>query len=135
MKLITWKDEYKLGIVDIDTQHQKMFQIINNLFARMTQSEAQNEIPAILKELTDYAEYHFATEEKYFTKFQYPAKDEHMLMHTAYKNEVAKFISKQVGNIYTLPYEIIDFLENWWINHIQNADKKYVSWFHEHGLK
>ena len=32
-------------------------------------------------------------------------------------------------------FELVDFLEDWLINHLMIVDRKYIKCFHEHGLK
>ena len=32
-------------------------------------------------------------------------------------------------------FELVDFLEDWLINHLMTVDQKYVKCFHDHGLK
>ena len=44
------------------------------------------------------------------------------------------FESKIKNNEIEISFELIDFLEDWWIYHLQNQDQKYVKCFKEHGL-
>ncbi len=102
----------------------------------MNQSKAQDEIKKILKELVNYADYHFSTEEKYFEKFNYGGATEHNLLHDKYKKKMVQFFDESessVGKI--VPFEILDFLEDWWFNHINSEDKKYTECFVSNGLK
>mgnify|MGYP000867218199 FL=1 len=68
MPLVEWKSEFSLGISEIDEQHKKILAIINKLYDLFSNKEHQDiaEIERIIKELADYAVYHFQTEEKYF---------------------------------------------------------------------
>lgn len=127
---------YNLGLEEIDPQHQKLIGIINRLYDAMQSSTEKELLGTILKELKDYADYHFSTEEKHFEEFDYKDKEEHIKSHNSYKEKIEQF-SKEFENNESnmLPFELIDFLGEWWTGHILGADRKYVECFHEHGLK
>lgn len=136
MSLFTWTQENSVKIIEIDEQHQKLFSIINGLYDLMSQNQTQDEILKIINELNNYADYHFKTEEKYFNQFNYEDSKNHILLHNSYKEKINKFIEdskKETGLL--ISYDILDFLENWWMYHINNEDKKYTECFQSHGLK
>ena len=138
MALITWKDEYALGISEIDTQHQKIVSIINQLFDMFSEHKTQDEasLTSILQELTDYADYHFSTEEKYFSLFNYPGTAGHIEMHNQYRAKIedfkAQYAAKKTEAVF---FNLTNFLQDWWIWHINNLDREYVPIFKENGLK
>jgi len=135
-ELITWGDMYKLGLEEIDPQHQKLVAIINKLYKAMQTSTEKEEMKTIFNELTDYADYHFSTEEKHFEEFDYKDKVVHTQSHEAYKAKIAQFVKDYEGGATSaLPFQLMDFLGEWWSGHILGADRKYVECFHEHGMK
>lgn len=134
-ELIPWSDVYNLGVEEIDTQHKKMIGIINKLYFAMQAATEKDELKTILKELVDYADYHFTTEEQHFKEFNYDDTVEHMKAHEAYRAKISKFSEDYYNNAIMLPFELMDFLGEWWTKHILGVDRKYVSNFHEHGLK
>lgn len=127
MQLLTWSQENSVGVAELDNQHQKMFSIINNLSDLMSKSKVQGEIDSVLDELIKYADYHFQTEENYFEKYNYENKQEHILLHNEYKEKIPQLIimSKTEGGMIA-SFAILDFLEDWWIKHINFEDKKYM---------
>lgn len=136
MPLFNWTEENSVGVGELDKQHQKLFSIVNNLYDLMTQSKAQEEISGILDELAKYADYHFKTEEKYFEQFNYENKLEHILLHKQYKEKVSQFIrDNNDGGGTVISFDILDFLEDWWLGHINNEDKRYTECFTSHGLR
>jgi hemerythrin len=54
MALITWSDEYQLGIKEIDAQHQKLVAMINTLHNAMKEGRGKDVIQPILNELLAY---------------------------------------------------------------------------------
>ncbi|MDD2822604.1 MAG: bacteriohemerythrin [Candidatus Daviesbacteria bacterium] len=132
--MIIWDKDFSVGIKEIDEQHQKLFEIINRLDDSTNAPTNTEKISEIIKELLDYSVYHFSTEEKYFKEFNYEHTEAHIKSHNLYKEKVDQFIidfKEKDGN---LPFEIINFLSNWWTAHVNGQDKLYVKCFHEHGL-
>lgn len=134
-ELITWSDRYNLGVAEIDAQHKKMIGIINKLYQAMEAFTEKEQLNAILKELNDYADYHFGTEERHFIEFEYEHSAEHIKAHNAYREKITKFSEDYYNDAVMLPFEMMDFLGEWWTKHILGIDRLYVPNFHEHGLK
>ncbi|HAT73704.1 MAG: Hemerythrin-like protein metal-binding protein [Candidatus Moranbacteria bacterium GW2011_GWF2_36_839] len=128
--ILTWQPIYSVNVVEIDEQHKKLFGILNNFFG-VIDKEDKN-IENILEELKKYAQYHFDTEEKYFKKFNYPETENHIKMHQFYVEKIAEFEKRKSDEKISL--ELRDFLKNWWLGYIQNADQKYSDFFNQKGL-
>ncbi|MDD3285030.1 MAG: bacteriohemerythrin [Patescibacteria group bacterium] len=138
MPLIEWKDEFKLGISEIDAQHQRILALINELYAMVDEKKytENNQMDHVIQELADYAIYHFSTEEKYFQLFGYEKKDEHIKIHEQYKAKIEEW--RQRYNQDKNPaifFEISEFLQNWWTWHINNTDRAYVPFLQANGVK
>jgi hemerythrin len=137
MSFISWKEEYELGISEIDEQHKKMLGIINELHDLMGQEEKadQSQIDKIIKEMADYAMYHFKTEEKYFNLFSYEDTETHMTIHSQYAQKVSEWQSRyDAEKDQAIFFEIFNYLQDWWIWHICHTDRDYVSFFKANGL-
>lgn len=138
MALITWQDEYSLGIEEIDTQHKKIVELINRLFTMFQEHKLSDAagLGTILKELSDYADYHFKTEEKYFDLFQYAKAPGHIEMHNNYRTKIAEFNAQyEADKSEAIFFNLTNFLQDWWIWHINNTDRDYAPLFKENGVK
>ena len=137
MALIEWKSEFALGVNEIDEQHQKMLSIINKLYDLFADKkhEDQGEIDKIIKEMADYAVYHFETEEKYFQLFAYEKRDEHIEIHNQYRTKIENWRERYSANKdKAIFFEISEFLQNWWTWHINNTDRDYVPFMKANGV-
>jgi hemerythrin len=134
MPLFDWKETYSVEIKELDDQHKKLFEIINRLYDEMRQSQAMDKIEPILKELSDYAAYHFKTEEDYFIKFKYEDLENHIREHLAYKQKINDYLIQAAENNRSVPFTLLDFLSTWWVNHIIGTDHHYIKCFHDHGI-
>src|SRR3989344_4665653 len=135
MALLNWVEDYSVGVKEFDEQHKKMFVIINNLYDAMHASVIDDELREFINELVSYANYHFSTEEKYFAEFDYPEKEAHIKAHDFYRAKVSEFVKEFEEHKKFLSFEILDFLEDWWLGHVITVDKKYTSFFNAHGLQ
>jgi len=137
MSLIPWNDSFALGIDEIDEQHQKMLAIINKLFDLFEDKkhEDQAEIDRIIKEMADYAVYHFQTEEKYFQLYGYKKALPHIQIHNQYRAKVEDWRRRyDTDKDKTIFFEISSFLQDWWTWHINNTDREYVPFLKANGL-
>mgnify|MGYP003418026537 FL=1 len=133
--MITWNNIYSVDVNEIDEQHQHFFKLLAELF-RAEEPGVDTKLHAhyILKELAGYAEYHFATEEKYFDLFQYEGAELHKAQHQAFKVRVGEIMAQhEAGGGDTISV-IAEFMEDWLVSHISNSDKRYVACFRAHGL-
>ena len=129
MPFIPWEDKFALGINEIDEQHKKMLSIINKLYDLFEdlKNNDQIEIDKVIKEMADYAIYHFATEEKYFAMFGYEKAEEHIQIHNQYRAKIDDWRNKyEETRDEKIFFEISSFLHDWWIWHINNTDRDYV---------
>lgn len=135
-KLFTWTKENSVGVTEIDVQHQHIFKIINDLADYIDKSKDKIEIDKILAQLVEYSTIHFGTEERYFKMFNYIYAEDHIAKHHFYNDKILEFYTKEqdFSKRDVLLNEIIRFLKEWWLSHINIEDKKYTETFHQHRL-
>jgi hemerythrin len=136
MAQIIWDDSFSVGVGLIDTQHKKLFSILNELDRAV--NEQQDEDPALLEkivfDLHAYVDFHFGEEEKYFKKFNYQQIDQHQAQHKIYEEKIQEFHNNYLSDKTGLSRDILIFLEDWIQGHIKTIDKKYTKCFNDHGL-
>jgi len=136
MAYIKWEDSFSVGVKEIDEQHQKIIEIINRLEQMYENKDFKDFVlEDTLKELSEYANYHFETEEKYFQKFAYEKTESHVAMHNNYRDKIGelkiKYLEEKKQEVF---FELSNYLHDWWLWHINNADKEYVECFQNNGL-
>jgi len=132
---IVWEDEYSVGVKLIDDQHKMFFSIINELVEAINNKIDKETITGILEQLVQYKKFHFATEERYFKEFNYENTDDHMARHREFNAHLKKIKEKNDGDMLTLSFDLVDFIEDWFVKHILNIDQQYKECFRSHGLK
>ena len=96
MALITWSEKYSMNIKEIDEQHKKLVEMINELHDAMKQAKSKETSLIIINKLAEYTQYHFSTEEKYMKQFVYSE-------YVSYKKEHEKFVGQVIN--YKKEYE------------------------------
>jgi hemerythrin len=76
--------------------------------------------------LVKYTKFHFAREEKFLPETGYPAAGPHKQQHEALTRQVLDVQKKyNAGATATLSVDVMQFLKNWLISHIQGSDQSY----------
>lgn len=135
MKKIVWKDEFSIGVRELDLQHQKIIKIINLLIDKPRMSVKSQNIASALSELTYYVSEHFLLEEQLLGENGYQDLLEHSKKHTAYSQQITDFCTEALHRNNEVPSDLLNFLTHWWTNHILNEDMKYKPFFEEKGIK
>ncbi|WP_373034492.1 bacteriohemerythrin [Sulfurimonas sp.] len=120
---VHWDDRYKLGIDAIDTQHEKLFELVNRLFDLEDSNSDKEELRKILYEFSDYMKVHFRDEEEYMASIDFPTLEEHKKLHQEIIESIAQVISTPAKlNIIKSKMRIVS--KRALIDHIMHEDTK-----------
>ena len=134
MSFIEWKDDYSVNVQEIDEQHKKLVQMINDLHEAMVSGHGQDIMRDLVNRIVEYSQVHFATEEKYMELYQFSEYEEHKKEHDVFSREANELNEKMNKFGFVLPMNVMYFLSNWLTTHILETDKKYISIFKRNGL-
>ncbi|WP_428559857.1 MAG: bacteriohemerythrin [Solidesulfovibrio sp. DCME] len=132
--ILQWDDSLAVGLREIDSQHQKLVQMICDLHEAMRSGKGKHQVEAILRELEEYAVEHFGYEEKLMEQYKYPGYLNHRKEHDKFVDQVIAFGNDFRANKAALTTEVMNFLKNWLVGHIKGTDKKYGPFFNERGV-
>lgn len=128
MALFQWNNSYSVSNEEIDTQHQKLFAIINKLAESMGMGQGRKALGKIINELNDYTVIHFGTEEKIFDIVNYPEAASHKKEHAEFVRKVSEFKEEFEQGTLCLTVVVLNFLCDWLKDHIKKCDKQYISY-------
>ncbi len=126
---IKWNNKYCVGISIIDEQHKKLFGFINKTIYAMEHSDSTEELKEELEEMFNFAQEHFETEENYMIEFDYPEYEDHYEEHYDFITKTIAYFSMVVKGDYHILNELIKYLKQWLVNHIQVCDRQYIEIF------
>ncbi len=130
-ELIHWEDRFSLGITEIDTQHQRLCELINDLFRAVRfNAYGENFIPRAILQLREYTIFHFNAEEKIFKQSSYPKSDEHQKKHDEFIHWVQTLENNYKESVIEIK-PLLKFLVEWFIDHTQRIDREYVPYLNK----
>jgi hemerythrin len=135
MALLTWSNDYSVGVKALDGQHTVLFNALNDLHDAMMKGQARTITAGLLEKLVKYTHEHFAAEEKMMAAAGYPELDRHRNRHLDLTKQVSEFVARHEKGEVTVNVHLMNFLRDWLTKHIQHEDKEYGPWLNRHGLK
>jgi hemerythrin len=124
--MFEWNPEYSVGIASIDTQHKVLFLIGRDLYIAMSSRQGKEAIGGLLDRLVRYTKSHFAYEESLLEKSDYPAIRSHQMKHDAFTDRIVQFQADYADANIGLTPELLEFLRDWLVTHIQKEDVAYT---------
>jgi methyl-accepting chemotaxis protein len=134
-ELVGWNDSFKIGISWVDDQHKVLFGLINNLYTTYGKSKSKSQLKHVLDELLDYTIYHFGNEEEVFKQINYEGTEKHLVQHKRFIDQIKSFREEFNAGDVSVALDVVHFLQDWLVTHIQRTDKAYVQAFKEHGIR
>lgn len=119
-----WKEEFALGIAEIDRQHQNLFQLFGFITESIRLKERWSHTHFGLVQLRDFARMHFSVEEALMRLFGWPDADGHELEHQYFFTRLDEIERRSLTE--NISEELITFLESWLTGHIMVTDKAYA---------
>jgi len=130
MVAMMWKDKYKIGIDEIDKQHEELFGRVSDFNQAIRSDEdwetRVNKVKETMAFMKDYVITHFNEEEAYQEEINYPYLEEHRDAHIKFKESVNNYVKifEEEGFTEEKIQEFGGKLMTWLIMHVGNMDQK-----------
>ena len=123
---LAWSEEFELGCPQIDAQHKRLFELVNNLVKACTEGYDRSILNETLDFLVNYTVEHFKDEEEFQLRYNYPGFERHKQLHEDFKVIVGEKVQefKESGSTTDLSSSVNKVVVHWLINHIQREDKE-----------
>jgi hemerythrin len=135
MEKIVWAPEWSVGVDIFDEHHKQVILMINRLIDQQEAATNSDVVSELLDRMTRYSRDHLKAEEKMMTEYGYPQFDQHKAQHMAYIKKTADFCTATQIGVDSVSRELLVYLRDWWMHHIQNADKAYMAFFNGIGIQ
>lgn len=123
MPIVVWCDEYNVNVKEIDTQHQKMLELVNNLHTAVEACVDKNSLQNSLVELVDFTRMHFSTEEQLMKQYDYPELKKHHKEHRILLKHMSDLVVAVSNGQQPTFYSDYDVSSDWAMIHISEHDK------------
>lgn len=127
MSRIELNDGLKTSHGDIDRDHEKLIELINQLHDAVESGHDKGVCSGIIKELLHYAVTHFAMEERLMEKHHYSNAAAHKAEHARFLQTVLDFRVEVEANWGNLGTPLLDFLGKWLTGHILHFDRELAA--------
>ncbi len=124
MSLLQWRDEFILGIAEVDHEHRELIELINKLQQDLHAGTDTQRIVSVLGEIYAQIAAHFALEEKMMRNTHYPAYAEHKEDHETLLDDLRDIMDDIEDDGVLDEAQLTDDLNRWFGDHFQTHDAK-----------
>ncbi len=121
-----WQEEFNIGVESIDREHQRLFKIINKLFAfKEEEKNCQWACQEGIKFFKGHALKHFADEESYMVSINYKGLEQHKHIHKGFRDNTLPALELELEQTDYAPDAVDHFLgvcAGWLIGHTLTED-------------
>jgi len=135
MAIFAWNESYSVRVGQMDEQHRKLFDIINELAEAMKSGKGEAAVRDTVEQLAVYTRTHFLQEEMLMQKTGYPDLPAHRQLHRKLMADVEQY-KKAIEEGHTAsPVTLLNFVREWLVHHIRESDKAYSDHLNANGVQ
>jgi hemerythrin len=131
MPIAVWMPKYLTGNPAVDRQHQRLFELVNELHHGIISGHGRETMGPTLKALAGYTLEHFATEEGFMRSAGYAHYARHKAKHDQLAAQVKDLMAQYDAGSLALPGTLSKFLADWLTHHIKEEDMEMISWLRQ----
>lgn len=126
MESFHWDEYFVTGIPSVDKQHHHLVDIFNQFGDNLAKDELVfSEIKDLFRELFDYSDYHFRSEEEMMSEIGIDKRhfDRHIEAHQYFLEEITSMHAAISPDNLRTATDMLDFLTRWLAYHILGSDQ------------
>ena len=133
--MIVWEPRLELGVCVLDTHHRRLVALAHEVFAKVRAAAPEAEVLAKLRELADFAAWHFGFEEDLMAETAYQDGTLHAEQHSELLGQLERFVERVKAGSASLLHNArtFAFLGVWVTRHIQLTDRPLAAHLINHG--
>ena len=124
MTLLLWRDDFRIGIDEVDQEHQELIGLINETHAALGSDRSGERVEAFLGEIFARISAHFALEEKAMQVRRYPDAAAHKADHERLLDDLRDLMDEQADGRALDEADFASRLEAWFGNHFRTFDAR-----------
>lgn len=130
---INWLSRYETGIAEIDAQHIRLFDIVNELIDSFRRGDAAGQVAGVVDSLVTYTLEHFGTEEAWMERQGFPGLEAHRKEHRDVLLRISALKQRiEEGERPTM--EVTILLADWLEYHIHDHDQAFAEYSRDRNL-
>lgn len=126
MALIEWRDEFRIGIADVDYEHESLIALINQLYEALGERRGREAVLDFLGEIHARIAAHFALEERIMREAGYDQYEAHKADHERLLDDIRDIMDdyEAGAEIDDVDAELARRLEAWFGVHFRTHDAR-----------
>ena len=135
MTLLTLNETCSIGVRAMDDQHGILMDTMNELRQALVRGAGREQLREVLDRLIEFTRMHFWSEEQLMEQSAFPGLAEHRSEHHG-------MLARMMQSAHRVQYgegaqmrPLVDFLCNWFAEHIESLDRHYGLWLNERGVR
>lgn len=124
MTLLEWRDDFRIGIEEVDHEHRALIELINALHGALGADRSGDRVEAFLGEIYASISSHFALEEKVMRARRYDELAVHKADHERLLDDLRDLMDEQVGGAILDEERFAQRLAQWFAGHFQTHDAR-----------
>lgn len=124
MPMLEWNNKLSINVIEVDEQHRKLVDMVNELYDSMISENSHETLLKIVTNMREYTVFHFDTEEKLMTQYDYSEIESHKSEHRDFVKKVEQVEEDCKNGKISLSMDILNFLSEWLVTHINGTDKE-----------
>jgi diguanylate cyclase (GGDEF)-like protein/hemerythrin-like metal-binding protein/PAS domain S-box-containing protein len=124
--VLTWSDTLSTGLADLDVQHRRLIDIINELGGLSAQGANHDDLVFVLDELRSYTRYHFQHEADLMDS--YPVNEtnrhSHLKAHQDFIGRINHAAALAATSTVDVVNHLLAYLVKWLLHHISGVDAR-----------
>jgi hemerythrin len=124
MTLLSWKDEYSVGIEAVDHEHKELIGLINRLHDQLGGPAAKATVPAFFGDLLKAISAHFALEETFMRDRSYHAFEAHKGDHERLVDDLRVMMDRSERSEDIDRVDLAQRLDSWFSRHFKTHNAR-----------
>jgi hemerythrin len=135
MAILSWREEYSVGVGLIDEEHKRLIAMINKAYDSIADMREHEVFEELVEDMRVYAAEHFRTEERLMAEYGYPGAKAHKMAHDDFIIRASVTNSMLAKGERADSSQIFSFLAEWLNKHIMGTDKQLGVFLNTKGVR
>jgi hemerythrin-like metal-binding protein len=125
--LVEWRDDFNIGIDEVDFEHKEMINLINKSYEEAKKEGSSEAVMDSLGDIFEKISAHFALEEKVMKELEYDQFEDHKEDHERLLDSIRDIMDEYADETVLDDEKFGLSLKEWFINHFSNKDARLHS--------
>ena len=131
MALVEWQEDFKIGIDEVDFEHQELIELINASYNEAKKDNSEAAVMDFLGEIFEKISAHFALEEKLMREMKYDQFQDHKEDHERLLDSIRDIMDDYMDRSSMDEEQFGEHLKEWFVRHFSTLDARLHNFLHQ----